>query len=62
MTLILQDSGNLDAIGAIWVRKTFSYGGTHNVKMYDEETLPNSDENYLEENGESTNVVCSLNM
>lgn len=33
-TLILQDADNLDAIGAVGVGRTFSYGGAHGVTMW----------------------------
>lgn len=35
-TLILQDADNLDALGAIGIGRTFSYGGANGIPMYDE--------------------------
>lgn len=56
-TLILQDADNLDAIGAIGIGRTFSYGGAHSVLMYDEETPLNNDKDYSENNGDDPSTI-----
>lgn len=56
-TLILQDADNLDAIGAIGIGRTFSYGGAHNVVMYDEEAPLEMEEKYSEHNGDDPSTI-----
>lgn len=43
-TLILQDADNLDAIGAIGIARSFTYGGAHNIKIWDGKPLEKIEE------------------
>lgn len=56
-TLILQDADNLDAIGAIGIGRTFSYGGAHNAPMYDDTVPLNEINDYSEANGYDPSTI-----
>ena len=56
-TLILQDADNLDAIGAIGIGRTFSYGGSHNVTMYDDNVPLNENNDYSEFAGDDESTI-----
>lgn len=56
-TLILQDADNLDAIGAIGIGRSFTYGGAHNVAMYNEEIPLNGRNDYSEEGGNDPSTI-----
>ena len=55
---IVQDADRLDAMGAVGIARTFAYGGSHGLPIYDPEMLPKMDmtpEQYRSHKGTSVN-------
>lgn len=55
-TLIIQDADNLDAIGAIGIGRTFTYGDCRNVKVYDDTVSLEMDNEFTDSKNDPSTI------